>query len=176
MVNSTVYYLLVLTWGYRYFWKEGTSEKGCVEIENWGTSVHFLLGFKKISFTLHIYVLVKIFQNGADFIQKLTSGFKNQMRNLDNFRQAVWSPKSWNLIGYFYPKNAFSQLRNYIMKIYLTLLSTICVKTHQILQTKSQFFPKFGWLISVMRDNSSALFQLKLYMLLTKVVHQSANF
>ena len=28
------------------------------------------------------------------FIQKLTPGFKNHMRNLDNFRQAVESPKS----------------------------------------------------------------------------------
>ena len=34
------------------------------------------------------YVLA-ILQNGVKFIQKLTPGFKNHMRSLDNFRQAV---------------------------------------------------------------------------------------
>ena len=50
-------------------------------------------GFKKIPFTLYTYVLTKVLQNGAKFIQKLTPGFKNHMRNLDNFRQALESPK-----------------------------------------------------------------------------------
>ena len=51
-------------------------------------------GFQKIPFQLYIYVLAKTLQNGVKFIQKLTPGFKNHMRNLDNFRQAVESPKS----------------------------------------------------------------------------------
>ena len=50
-------------------------------------------GFKKIPFTLDTYGLVKILQDGAKFIQKLTTGFKNHMMNLDNFRQGVESPK-----------------------------------------------------------------------------------
>ena len=54
------------------------------------------------------------------------------MRNLDNLRQAVESPKSLNLMGYFCPKNTLLQLEHYIPKIYLTLLSTTCVKIHQI--------------------------------------------
>ena len=29
--------------------KEGTSEKGCVEIEDWGFSLHFVLGFQENS-------------------------------------------------------------------------------------------------------------------------------
>ena len=37
-----------------------------------------------------------------------------------------------NLMGYFCPKNTFLQLEHYIPKIYLTLLSTTCVKIHQI--------------------------------------------
>ena len=57
-------------------------------------------GLRKIPFTLYDYVLVKILQNGAKFIQKLTTGFKNHMRNLSNFRQAVEIPKSWNLMGF----------------------------------------------------------------------------
>ena len=51
------------------------------------------LGFKKIPFTLYTYVLVaKILQNGAKSRYK-KAGFKNY-RNLNNFRQAVKSPKS----------------------------------------------------------------------------------
>ena len=62
-------------------------------------------GFKKILFTLYTYVLAKILlQTGAKFIQKLTHGFKNHMRNLDNFRQAVESPKCWNSMGSFCTK------------------------------------------------------------------------
>ena len=53
------------------------------------------------------------------------------MRNLDNFREAVESPKSWNSMGYFCPKNTFLQLKH-IQRIYLTLLSTTYVKIHQI--------------------------------------------
>ena len=65
------------------------------------------------------------------------------------------------------------------MKVQIRRLSTAQVKFHQILhvifQIKSQFFSKLGSFFSAMRDTSSVLFQLKLYMLLTKVAHQSAN-
>ena len=37
------------------------------------------------------------------------------------------SPKSWNLMDYC-RKNSFLQLKHYIQRIYLTLLSTTCVK------------------------------------------------
>ena len=43
-----------------------------------------------------------------------------------------WKVQGWNLMGYFCPKNTFVQLEHYISKIYLTLLSTTCVKIHQI--------------------------------------------
>ena len=43
---------------------------------------------------LYTYVVGKLLHNGTKFIQKLTPGFKNHMRNSDNFRQAVESPKS----------------------------------------------------------------------------------
>ena len=48
--------------------------------------------FKKIPFTLYTYVSAKILQNGAKF-RYAKAGFKNY-RNLNNFRQAVESPKS----------------------------------------------------------------------------------
>ena len=58
-------------------------------------------GFKNIRLILanNIYVLAKILQNGANIIQKLTSTFKNHMRNLGNFRKAMESPKSRNLMN-----------------------------------------------------------------------------
>ena len=63
-----------------------------------------------------------------------TPCLKNHMRNLDNYRQAVESPKShksWNLMGYFCLKITFLQLKH-IQRIYPTLLSTSCVKIHQM--------------------------------------------
>ena len=80
-------------------------------------------GFKKIPFTLYTYVLAKILQDGAKFIEKLTPAFRNKMRNLNSFRQAVESSTNWNLMG-FCPKNTFLQLKHYMQRIYLTLLST----------------------------------------------------
>ena len=43
-----------------------------------------------------------------------------------------WKVQCWKLMGYFCPKNTFFQLDHYIPKIYLTLISTTCVKIHQI--------------------------------------------
>ena len=123
-----------------------------------------------LHFTLYTYVLSKRFQDGAKFKQKLTPGFKNHMKNLDNFRKAVESPKSWNPMGYVCQKSTFLQLKHYIQRIYLTLLSTNCMKIHQIhyvfLKPKGQ---------KTIRHNSSVFFQLKHYILFTKVAW-SANF
>ena len=77
---------------------------------------NFLFGYLRWALlaSLYTYFLAKILQNVAKFIQKLTPGFKNHMRNLDNFRQAVESPKSWNLLGYFCPKiHSFNQNISY---------------------------------------------------------------
>ena len=54
---------------------------------------------------------------------KPTPDFKNHMRNLDNFRQVVESPKSWNSMGYICLKTTFLHLKHYL-QIYLILLST----------------------------------------------------
>ena len=45
------------------------------------------------------------------------------MRNLDNFRQGVESPKSWNSMGYICLKTTFLHLKHYL-QICLRLLST----------------------------------------------------
>ena len=96
---------------------------------DWGTSKNASI---QCIFNSINYVLSKILKNDAKFIQKLAPGFKNHMKNLNNFTQAVESPKSWNLMGYYFcPKNTFLRLKHYIQRI-LTFFSTTCVKTHQI--------------------------------------------
>ena len=82
-------------------------------------------GFKKTHLDFYTYDITK----WCKVYIKLTSGFKNHMMYLDNFKQAVESPKSWNSMGYFCPKNTFLQLKH-IQRIYLTLLSTTCVRIY----------------------------------------------
>ena len=92
MVNNTVYQFVGSNLDIEIFLKKREHQKkGAL---NEGSHYTLYWGFKKIPFTLYTYVLGKILQNGARFIQKLTPGFKNHMRKLDNFRQAVESPKS----------------------------------------------------------------------------------
>ena len=96
--------------------------------------------------------LISGIKNNARFIQKLILGFKNYVRNLENFRQAVKSPKSCNTMGHFCPKNIFLQLKLYMQKIYVTLLSTKCVKIHQISYVIFKTISHFS------RNNSSVFF------------------
>ena len=69
---------------------------------------------------------------------------------------------------YICPTNTFLLLKH-IQNIYLTLLSTTCMKIHEITYVISEIISHFS------RHNSSISFQLKHYILSTKVV-QSANF
>ena len=83
----------------------GHHKKGELKIE--ASLYNLYWGFKKIPF--YTYVLAKILQNDAKFIWNLTPGFKNHMRDLGNFKQAVENSKGWNMMGYFCQKNAFVQ-------------------------------------------------------------------
>ena len=157
--------------------------------------------------------------------KKLTPGFKNHMRNLDNFRQAVvqkveiqWatfvkkfipsaetlykeglsnitinylcenSPHSlchfWNYMSFFTTqlvyiilaqtlyaidksstsKSKFSDLPLLALKFKTFIMS--------FLKPKASVSSNFASLSSVMRDNSSILFHLKLYVLSRKGTHQ----
>ena len=50
----------------------------------------------------------------ATFEKKLTSAFKNDMRNLANFHQSVFeSLKIGTLMGFFYPKQKIYELKIY---------------------------------------------------------------
>ena len=66
--------------------------------------------FKIIPFNFTLMFRMRYYKMVQSLYKKLTPGLKNHMSNLHNYRQAVESPKSWNLIGYFCPKNAFLQL------------------------------------------------------------------
>ena len=94
VVNNTVYEFADSNLGAEIFLKKETSKKDGLKQKIEASLYTFYQGFKKIPFTLYIYVQTKTSQNGAEFTQKLTSCFKNHMRNLDNFRQTVQSPKS----------------------------------------------------------------------------------
>ena len=97
MVNNTVYQFIGSNLGFEIFLKKREHhKKGCIEIEDGGFSVYTLcIGVsRKFHLNFYSYVLAKILKNGAKFIEKLTPGFKDRMRNLDNFREAVESPKS----------------------------------------------------------------------------------
>ena len=88
MVNNTLYQFVGSNLNAEIFLKKREHQKkGTLKQKN-ETSLYTLYwGFKKIPFKLYTYFLAKILQNGAKFIQKLTPGFKNHTRNLDNFRQ-----------------------------------------------------------------------------------------
>ena len=92
--------LFVLTCGFRYFWKWRNIRKKVRWNRRLNYSVHFCtrVSRKFHLHTLYTYVLDKIWQNGAKFMQRLFLGSKNHMNNLSNFRQAMESPKSWNLM------------------------------------------------------------------------------
>ena len=117
----------------RYFWKRGNIRKRVC----WNRRLRLLFTLCiRVSRKFYLHLCFKLryyIQNGAKFLQKLTPGFKNHMRNLDNFRQTVESAKSRKLMGYYFcPKYKFLQLKHCIPKIYLTLLSITCVRIHQI--------------------------------------------
>ena len=95
VVNNTVYQFLGSNLGVEIFLKKREHQKkGALKQKTESSLYTLYCGFKKIPFILYTYNLAKILQNGAEFIQKLTPGFENHMRNLENSRQAVESPKS----------------------------------------------------------------------------------
>ena len=156
----------------RYFWKRGNIRKRVCWYRRLRLLFTLCIRVSRKSY-LHLFFQLRYYiQNGAKFLQKLTPGFKNHMRNLDNFTQAVESPELKFDGLHFCPKNTFLQLEHYMPKIYLILLSTTCVKIHQI----TYFILLKPYIIHFSQHSSSVFFWLKDYILSTKVAHQSANF
>ena len=95
MLNNTFYQFVRSNLGVEIFLKKREHQKkGALKLKIEATLYTFYWGFKKIPFTLYIYVLAKILHNGAKSIQKLNPGFKNHMINWGDFKLAEKKPKS----------------------------------------------------------------------------------
>ena len=129
-VNNTVYHFVGSNVGVEMLLKKRQhQQKG--EIEDWDVSLQFVLRFQKNS----IYILRLRFSEDitkrCKVYTKIDPWFQKSYDELrKNFRKAAESPKSWNSMGYFCPKNTFLQLKHYIQGIYRTLLLTTCMKIH----------------------------------------------
>ena len=71
--------------------------------------MHFVLGFKKIPFTLYTYVLPKILPIGATFIQKLTTGFKKSHEEFGQLQTSTVNSQKLKFDGLLLSKNKFEQ-------------------------------------------------------------------
>ena len=157
-ILNTVYHFVGSTLGVEIFLKKRERHKKDALKQKIEASLYTLYwGLEKIRFTLYTYVLAKILQNAAKFIQKLTPGFKNHMRNLDNFKARSGKSNKLKFNGLLLSKKYTLQLKYYIQRISLTLLSTTCVKIHRIPQGIFETISHFS------RHNSSVFFQLKHY-------------
>ena len=94
MVKHTVYQFLGSNlWVQIFMEMRKHQKKGALKQKIEASLFTLDLGFKKIPFTLDIYVLVaKILENGAKF-RYAKAGFKNYI-NLNNLIKAVESPKN----------------------------------------------------------------------------------
>ena len=114
--------------GWNFVWGTGAWVKGCVEIENWGTSKHFVLGFQENSiYTLHLrfsYDSTKWCK--CNVCTKTNSWLQKSHEEFGQLQKSCWSSKSWNSMSYICPKNTFLQSKHDIQRIYITLLSTTC--------------------------------------------------
>ena len=73
-------------------------------LEDWGFFVHFVLGFQEnCMYTIHLCFSWDI-TTRCKVYKKLTPGLKMYMKTLNNFRQAMESPKSWNSMSLLWSK------------------------------------------------------------------------
>ena len=73
-------------------------------LEDWGFFVHFVLGFQENRmYTIHLCFSWDITKR-CKVYTKLTPGLKMHMKTLNNFRQTMESPKSWNSMSLLWSK------------------------------------------------------------------------
>ena len=83
MVNNTVYNFVSFNLEVKIFLtKREHQKKGTLKLKTEASQYTLYRGFKKIEFTLYTFVLAKILQNYATFIQNLTPGYKMMQRLL----------------------------------------------------------------------------------------------
>ena len=111
--------------------------------------------------------MAKILQNGAKF--RYAKADFNKIRGIWTTSDKHWKVQKVEIRWAFVQKSTFLQLK-YIQWIYLILLSTTCVQIHQITYVIFETISYFS------QQKASVSFQLKHYILSTKVIHQSENF
>ena len=124
--------LLVLTWGLIYFWKRGNMKKRCVEIKDWRTSVHFVLKLQENSiFALHLCFSQDITE-WCKVCTKTDSWFQKSHEEFEQLHTTSGKSKKFKFEILLSKNCILSTKKIYIQRIYVTLLSTTCVKIHQI--------------------------------------------
>ena len=111
-----------------------------------------------------IYKMVQSFYKNWLLVLKSTWGIWTTSR-----RQ--WKVRSWNLMGYFCPKDTFLQLEHYIPNITFNYLSENSPNYLYM-----SFLKPYIHISHFSQNSFSVFFLLKHYILSTKVAHQSANF
>ena len=84
--------------------------------------------------------------------KKTDSWFQKSHEEFGKFQTSSGKPKRLKFDGLLFPKNILLQLKHYIWRIYLTLLSTSCLKIHQITYVIFETISHF------LRNKSSILF------------------
>ena len=84
--------------------------------------------------------------------KKTDSWFQKSHEEFGKLQTSSGKSKKLKFDGLLFPKNTFLQLKHYIWRIYLTLLSTSCLKIHQITYVIFETISHF------LRSNSSIFF------------------
>ena len=124
-LNNTVYHFVGFNLGVEILLKEREHQKKGALKKKIEASLYTLYwGFKKIPFELYTYVLTKILQHGGKFLQKLM--VSKITRNLDNFRQAVESPKKLKFDGQLLSKKYIPSAKTYTDDLSNITLKYLC--------------------------------------------------
>ena len=117
--------------GLNIFENEETSEKEFVEIEDWGFSVHFVLGFQENSiYTLHLCFSYDI-TKWCKVYTKADFWFQKSHEKFEQLQTSSVKSKKLKFDGLL-PKKCIPSAKIIFRGIYPTFFSTTCVKTHQI--------------------------------------------
>ena len=94
--------------------------------------------------------------------KKTDSWFQKSHEEFEKLQTSSGKSKKLKFDRLLSPKNIFLQLKHYIWGIYLTLLSTTCLKTHQITYVIFETISHF------LRNNSSIFFSSNITYFLQK--------
>ena len=126
MVKTLFTIFLVLTSGFRYFWKWwNIRKKGALKSKIEASVYPLNWGFKKI-FIYTMHLAAKVLQNDAKS-RYTKAGFKTKITGIWTTLDKQWKVQKVEIWWAFLQKNTFLQLKDYIQWICLTLdIQQIC--------------------------------------------------